>query len=412
VGSRRPTFPSEFERALIGIGSSQLTFALRERASFEHTLVASALREADERVSRRRAEESLRQSEQRFRSAFDAAPIGMALVGLDGRFLQVNRALCEQLGYREDELLALTFQATTHPGDLEANLEFRRRLIAREIDRYTMEKRYVHKQGHVVWTLLYVSLVRTESGEPLHFISQIKDMTEAKRAERERERLLAEVTTARERLQVLSRRLVSLQEEERRTIARELHDEVGQILTGLKLMLETSERPGATVDVGQLKEVTGQLLERVQDLSLNLRPPMLDDLGLVPTLLWHFERYRAQTGIEVRFHHREALGRWAADTEITAFRIIQEALTNVARHAGVQEVRVELWTEAGRLRLRVEDEGRGFNPAALEPTSGLTGMRERVLLAGGGLYLDSQPGAGTRLSAELPLEARAARRAS
>src|SRR5207302_10254362 len=112
------------------------------------------------------------------------------------------------------------------------------------------------------------------------------DITEKRRADAERERLLAEVTGARGRLQELSRRLVRLQEEERRTVARELHDEVGQILTGLKLMLETGERVGTAVDLAQLSAVVGQLLERVHDLSLDLRPPMLDDLGLVPTLLW------------------------------------------------------------------------------------------------------------------------------
>jgi PAS domain S-box-containing protein len=226
----------------------------------------------------------------------------------------------------------------------------------------------------------------------------------------ERARLLGEVSAARERLETLSRRLVNLQEEERRTIARELHDEVGQALTGLKLMVETSHRGGA-VDLGYVQELTNQLLARIRDLSLNLRPPMLDDLGLVPTLLWHFERYRAQTRIEVRFHHRGVKGRFPAATEIAAFRIIQEALTNVARHAGVTEARVELSVEGRSLTLRVEDKGRGFDPAALPgASSGLTGLRERALLAGGFLSHDSRPGAGTRLLAVLPLPARSARK--
>jgi PAS domain S-box-containing protein len=219
----------------------------------------------------------------------------------------------------------------------------------------------------------------------------------------ENARLLEEVTAARERLAALSRRLVDLQEEERRTIARELHDEVGQILTGLHLMLETSRR-GAVLDLSQVKDLVGQLQERVRDLSLNLRPPMLDDLGLVPALLWHVERYRAQTGIAVRFHHRGLAARLPSRTEMAAYRIVQEALTNVARHAEVAEATVDLAARGRWLELRVEDEGRGFDPAALAgPSSGLTGMRERALLAGGTLALESRPGCGARLLARLPM---------
>jgi signal transduction histidine kinase len=161
------------------------------------------------------------------------------------------------------------------------------------------------------------------------------------------------------------------------------------------------------VDLAQIQDLVGQLLERVKDMSLNLRPPMLDDLGLVPTLLWHFERYRAQTGIEVQFHHRAAGVALESAVEIAAFRIIQEALTNVARHAGVSEVAVELWVEGNLLALSVEDGGGGF--AESSPggsSSGLTGMRERASLAGGFLSIESRPGAGTLVWSGLPLNGR------
>ena len=218
--------------------------------------------------------------------------------------------------------------------------------------------------------------------------------------------LLQEVMASRERLETLSRRLVHLQEVERRTIARELHDEVGQLLTGLKLMLEAGKRRGRTTNPEQAGAIVDQLLAVVSDLSLNLRPPMLDDLGLVPTLLWHFDKYQAQTGIQVRFHHSLCGARLPADTEITAFRIIQEALTNVARHAGVAEASAELWAEDRWLALRVEDRGRGFDKAAaLGASSGLTGMGERARLLGGSLSVESRPGAGTRLLARLPVAA-------
>lgn len=222
----------------------------------------------------------------------------------------------------------------------------------------------------------------------------------------ENARLLEEVRRAHEQTQALSRRLVHLQEAERRTIARELHDEVAQILASLRFLVEAGERTVSAVGRRQVNEMTGQLLDRLRDLSLNLRPPMLDDLGLVPTLLWHFERFRTQTGIEVRFHHQGVPERHGLG-EITAFRIIQEALANVARHAGVAEVSVELWAVQGRVGIRVADGGRGFEAARLRGvSSGLAGMRERALLLGGSLVVDSSPGNGTTVRADLPLHAR------
>jgi PAS domain S-box-containing protein len=366
-------------------------------------------------ADRHAAQAALRESERRFRLAFDHAPIGMALVRLDGRWFQVNRALCEILGYEESELLRMNFQMLTHPDDLDRGVDLARRMFGGETDRLTLEKRYIHKRGHVVWILLHASVVRNEAGEPLYSIAQIKDITEQKAAQAELEshaaenaRLLEQVTKARAVQERLSRRLLTLQEEERRTIARELHDEVGQILTGLKLTLEASARTDCPPDLSQLREVTGQLLERVKDLSLDLRPPMLDDLGLVATLLWHFERYRAQTGIEVRFHHRDMKDGPARGGEIAAFRIVQEALTNVARHSGARDVNVEVWIVDRMLHLGVEDRGRGFDASAVAgPAQGIAGMRERALLAGGMLTIESSVGNGTRVAATLPLEERA-----
>src|SRR5215203_6019128 len=125
-------------------------------------------------AERKRAESALRESEQRFRGSFERAATGMALVGTDGRFLRVNRSLCEILGYTERELLGKTFQDTTHPDDLEVDLEHLRRLLAGEARTYQTEKRYLHKDGHVVWTLLSVSVVHDEEDEPLYFICQIQ----------------------------------------------------------------------------------------------------------------------------------------------------------------------------------------------------------------------------------------------
>ena len=146
----------------------------------EGILIASAIRDISER---KQVEEALRNSEAQFRSAFTHAAIGMALVSLDGRWLQVNRAVCEIVGYSEQEMLTKTFQDITHPDDLDIDLNYVGQVLSGEIESYQMEKRYFHKLGHEVWVLLSVSLVRDSQGVPLHFISQIQEITQRKQAE-------------------------------------------------------------------------------------------------------------------------------------------------------------------------------------------------------------------------------------
>jgi signal transduction histidine kinase len=197
---------------------------------------------------------------------------------------------------------------------------------------------------------------------------------------------------------------VEVQEAERAEIARELHDQIGQLLTGLSLMVEAGDAEAASRR-GEMKRIVGELIARVRDLSVSLRPPMLDALGLLPALLWQIERFEAQSRIQVVFRHANLDRRFPSKVETAAFRIVQEALTNVARHAGVERVAVEVTAEATRLRAQIEDRGRGFDvDAALAgSSSGLAGMRERARLLGGRLTMESSAGRGTRLHLLLPL---------
>jgi len=208
----------------------------------------------------------------------------------------------------------------------------------------------------------------------------------------------------------MSRRLVELQEAERRYVARELHDEIGQLLTALKMTLPAHSHPNRAGAAGDLKKARGlvdELTSRVRELSMDLRPAMLDDLGLLPALLWHFERYSAATGVRVNFRHSEIEGRrFEPEIETAAYRIIQEALTNVARHAGVEKAEVVVSSSNERLHIEIEDRGRGFDAGDArigERSSGLAGMRERASLLGGDFAIESVVAAGTRLKATLPL---------
>jgi len=210
------------------------------------------------------------------------------------------------------------------------------------------------------------------------------------------------------RLQGLSGRLMEVQEAERRHLARELHDEIGQLLTGLRLTLDVPEpqSPALGERLGQAQALVQELLERIRALSLDLRPSILDDLGVLPALLGHIERYMSQTKIRVHLEHSGLDRRFAPETETGVYRIVQEALTNVARHGHVDEVTVRLWATDDVLGVQVEDHGAGFDPDAVLGTGrsgGLAGLRERAALLNGHLTVETHPGRGVRLTAEVPL---------
>lgn len=220
--------------------------------------------------------------------------------------------------------------------------------------------------------------------------------------------MFEQMRIGRERQRKLAKGLIEVQEAERRTIARDLHDHFGQSLTGLQFLLESVKDGASDSHKQQLVEIqafVGDIISQVRELSLNLRPSMLDDMGLLPTLKWHFERFAHQTGIEVDFHSDEFSSRFPGQIETTSYRIIQEALTNVARYAQVATVSVRLARQEDSLLVEVRDQGKGFDVSRTseKPTLGLGGMRERANLVGGHLVVNSSPNQGTQILATLPL---------
>jgi signal transduction histidine kinase len=169
------------------------------------------------------------------------------------------------------------------------------------------------------------------------------------------------------------------------------------------------ENGGDSVRVGgEMLKIVKELINRVRNLSMNLRPPMLDDLGLLPTLLWQIERFETQTRIAVDFRHANLDRRLAPETELAAFRIIQEGLTNVARHADVRHAKIVAWADSKSLKVNLEDEGGGFDVKTVfgARSSGLSGMAERSRLLGGRFSIESSPNHGTRITVELPAKLR------
>ena len=367
----------------------------------------SELRVANEELrkeitERKQAEALLHAKEQDFRVIVENTPDQIIRYDREFRRTYVNPAVAKAYGLPAESLIGKLIGSVIQDAGLDVKadeLAQIRQRIAAVFDTgksYEYEMNWPMPTGRRYYSVRY-SPELDLNGSVINVLGIARDITERKRAEAEQARLFAQ-------LQLLSRQLLQAQEVERRSIARELHDEIGQRLTGLGLLL--SSQHSSPEQLTDAQAIVRDLIARLRTLSLDLRPTILDDLGLLPALVWLFERYTAQTNVSVRFEHRLLDDqRFDPDVEITAYRIIQEALTNVARHAGVNEVTVRLWTDDDTLTVVIVDQGRGFDPQRIDTraSSGLTGMQERAALLGGSLTIEAFPGAGTRLTATLPL---------
>ena len=238
-------------------------------------------------------------------------------------------------------------------------------------------------------------------------------IAEQKRIEAERAVLFEEVQSGRQRLQSLTRQLIDSQEKERRHLARELHDEIGQVLTAVKTNLQSVQLAfDPQTLTARLEESIGvveRALGQISDLSLDLRPSLLDDFGLVPALEWYAKRQAQRSGFQVTFLAQPEEMHLPANLETTCFRVAQAAITNIARHAQAKHVHVELRQDETELYLLVRDDGIGFDvQAALarmahDESFGLLAMQERVGLVGGQIEFDSAPPCGTEIRVRLPL---------
>lgn len=259
---------------------------------------------------------------------------------------------------------------------------------------FDLEFKIVRPDGEQRDLFVVVAVEQDASGRPLRTSGTVMDVTERERARRALEESAV-------RLRRLSLRLVRVQERERRRLARELHDGVGQMLTAAKLRAQASL--GRAPELAALIADLDSLLQQIRTLSLNLRPSMLDDLGLPATLRWYLNQQRELGGFEVELSLQGLEQRPDPEIETAAFRIVQEAMTNVLRHAAAKKVRVKAWCRSSEFELEISDDGRGFDAAAQPNHGGLLGMRERAGLLGGSWVIHSAPGAGTVVRASLPL---------
>jgi PAS domain S-box-containing protein len=338
---------------------------------------------------------------------FDSALICVALLDLRFDVLRVSKSYANACGRSVQELIGRN-HFEWFPSQAKADFErvvTRGEAHAARADPSLFPDRSERGVTYWDWTL---SPVRGEDGEVEMLIFRMYDVTQWRRAEERLQQALIQS-------EQLAARIASVREREQRRIARELHDEMGQELTALKLLLEDLDEAAPPASSGRLREalaVANRLQARVRTISADLRPPMLDDLGLLSALTWLCERQRLGTGLEVDFRHSGLDRRLRPEHETAVYRVVQESLTNVVKHAQVSRAVVLVRIAHGRAVVKVEDAGIGFDTEACLDSSasvggvGLLGMRERARSLGGRLTVESSHGAGTAITLELPLEGR------
>lgn len=387
-------------------------------------------------TERKRLEDTLRESEENYRVIVNQAVAGIFKLDLDGNVTFSNQRFCEMLDYTCEELLEMSAGQIVYAEDAPRNNWLFERLKNQGLS-YEIEKRLVRKGGSLVWVNNQVSPVFDRAGNPESVIVVSVDITERRQAEEalrqandelehrviKRTRELSDLNEdlkkeieERERVESdrerLLRRVVSAQEDERQRIAREMHDQLGQNLSALALKLSAlkndyDQQPELREHFASLKKIVKQLDADVGLLVHDLRPTALDDFGLVAALSNYVRNWSKQFGVRAELHTSGMeKDRLTSEIEIVLYRITQEALTNVAKHANAENVDILLERRSDHVSLIIEDDGGGFDVeqacGANEKGFGLIGMRERAALVAGTLAVESNPGAGATIAVRIP----------
>lgn len=350
---------------------------------------------------RREAEDTLQKArEEEYKTILNTTMDSFFLVDSGGHLIDVNEAFCTLTGYGRDELLTMSIgdiEAIEKPPDTVRHI---RQIMEVGSDRF--ESRHKCKDGNII----DVEVSATYKESEKRFYVFVRDITERKKSGEE-------LKSSREQLRHLASYLQTIREKERTNIAREIHDELGQSLTALKLDLmglardiEIPEGRGQSAIRDKIHLISGfidELSEKVHKIAMALRPGILDHLGLSSAIEWQLQDFQKRTGISGEY---TPSARTEVNGEIatTFFRILQEALTNVIRHANATRVEVRLKEETGHLVLEIEDNGEGFSENNLhdEHSLGLLGMKERAYSFGGTLDITSTIGSGTKVVVSVP----------
>ena len=348
----------------------------------------------------RRAERALRESEERYRELFENSKDAFYVHDMNGLYVSVNRAAENLSGYSREEIIGKHFSEFMTPEYArQVQRQLQKKLDSAGETSYEIEM--INRKGRHVPVEISSRLI-IERGVPVGVQGCVRDISEKKKAQ--------------EAARNYSRRVIEAQEAERRRISRELHDQVGQILTAVKMNLHalahTCSEAETLMSIDDNLKVIDEAVDQVRDLSVDLRPLLLDDFGLVVALRWYLERQTRNTGVPAKFvsGSLDEDDRFSSELETACFRIVQEGVTNIVRHARASRISIRLERVVSDLILLITDDGAGFDARVLRAggagmsTLGLRGMEERAQAVGGTITIDSAPALGTEICARLPIK--------
>jgi PAS domain S-box-containing protein len=376
---------------------------IREREEIED----EARRQFEER---RRSHDAVRESERRWRSVFENSAVGIVLADSSGKFVEANRAFQELVGYTNQELQTLTYGDITHEADIPHGAEVIQQLVSGTKREVQLEKRYRHKNGRCIAVRATGTMIPASDQSPLYLLGLVEDVSGRKTAEQELDASVSQ-------LRALAARLMHAQDDERRRIAQLLHETTAQDLAALKMHLARLNRTATHLSDTERAALTEsvslaeQSITEIRTLSYLLHPPFLDEAGLVSALRWYAAGFGDRSSIKVDLELPESFERLPRDTETALFRIVQESLINIHRHAGSETARIRLRRDVETLVLEIEDQGRGISDALLGQIMsgggggvgvGIAGMYERIEQLGGSFEITSGD-VGTTVRARLPL---------
>jgi PAS domain S-box-containing protein len=389
----------------------EITPLKQEQARLER-IVSERTEELKQAVEQLQIELSQRTlAEKRFKDVVEAAPDAMLLLDQTGAIMLVNEQAERLFGYSRAELLGQNIESLIPVHYRDEYKTYLDQFVADPSVRQTdfgLNLSALHKDGNEF--PVDVNLGTLKTADSYWVACDVRDITERKRAEQAQNQLLEELKQSREQLRALAIRLQEVQEIERRRISSQLHDRIGQNLTGLNLNLQIIENQLSQESDQALRhrlndsqKLVEETTRQVRNVMVDLRPPVLDEYGLVSALNWYCANYSQRTGIASRVIGVEFEPRLPRDDELVLFRLVQEALNNVVKHAHATQVEIVVETSEGEPCLIIQDDGLGFDPQILEaptdqPHWGLINMEQRAASIGGQLTIDSAPGRGTRVS--------------
>ncbi len=382
-------------------------YVLKQNLARLGPAVERALREAEDRRQRRLAEEMLRESEEKFRILFQTAGSFIGVATPEGRLLEINAEAERITGWRRQEVLGGSFLELFVPEAYQEAVQgdMQKVLAGQETRGFEMPLKL--REGSERPFLWNVNRLLGKEGEVLGVIAVGQDITARKRAEEE-------LRESEMKLRLLTSQILTAQENERKRISRELHDELGQSLTLLKLNLRAAgkhllEPVEVKEELGALSLYLDEVIDKVRRLSRALCPAILEDLGLVPALQYLINEFSKYYEINHHFSLKDLDHLFEKEAQIIIFRIFQEALTNIAKHARATKVRLAVQESGGMVIFEVEDNGQGFEVVqtlsrpSMDKGLGLAALDERAKMLGGSLWIWSQKGQGTRITCAIPV---------